>query len=212
MSGWTSIDGHRAPALRRQWSPARARGDSPGGLGRYGQDVHRRRLGDAARGRGRPAWRRSWPSPFTRMATGELRDRVRGRLVSAEDGLGRFLDAGEEPRASDEVLRLLAEGSAGAMQERRDRLGQALAVFDAATITTTHGFCHLVLAGLGVSGQVAAGATLLEDPPRSRRRGGRRPVRPRRAQVGGAPLGPKGGACDRSRGGGEPGHAAGARA
>ena len=101
---------------------------------------------------------------FTRMATGELRDRVRDRLVSAEDGLGRFLDAGEEPRAGDEVLRLLAEGSAGAVQERRDRLGQALAVFDAATITTTHGFCHLVLAGLGVSGQVAAGATLLEDP------------------------------------------------
>src|SRR4030081_3869680 len=46
---------------------------------------------------------------FTRMATGELRDRVRGRLVSAEDGLGRFLDAAEEPRVGDEVLRLLAK-------------------------------------------------------------------------------------------------------
>src|ERR1700728_2577042 len=32
---------------------------------------------------------------FTRMATGELRDRVRARLVSAESGLGRLLDAGE---------------------------------------------------------------------------------------------------------------------
>ena len=32
---------------------------------------------------------------FTRMATGELRDRVRERLVTAERGLGRWLDAGE---------------------------------------------------------------------------------------------------------------------
>ena len=44
------------------------------------------------------------------------------------------------------------------------RLADALASFDAATITTTHGFCQMVLAALGVWGEVAEGATLLEDP------------------------------------------------
>jgi exodeoxyribonuclease V beta subunit len=42
---------------------------------------------------------------FTRMATGELRDRVRERLVSAEQGLARAL-AGAPP-GRDEVVRLL---------------------------------------------------------------------------------------------------------
>src|SRR5207253_10651237 len=43
---------------------------------------------------------------FTRMATGELRERVRGRLVSAEAGLGRTL-AGAPSPADDPVLQLL---------------------------------------------------------------------------------------------------------
>ena len=101
---------------------------------------------------------------FTRMATGELRDRVRERLVTAERGLGRWLDAGEPLPAGDSVLQLLAGGSPGLVALRRQRLADALAGFDAATITTTHGFCHMVLAALGVWGQVAEGATLLEDP------------------------------------------------
>ncbi|HZI37386.1 MAG TPA: UvrD-helicase domain-containing protein, partial [Acidimicrobiia bacterium] len=47
---------------------------------------------------------------FTRMATGELRDRVRERLVSAEQGLLRVL-AGEPAPADDDVLCLLARGT-----------------------------------------------------------------------------------------------------
>lgn len=100
---------------------------------------------------------------FTRMATGELRDRVRERLVTAEAGLGRFV-AGEELPPDDTVLQLLAEGGPARAEEHRERLADALANFDAATITTTHGFCHMVLAALGAWGDVAAGATLLEDP------------------------------------------------
>src|SRR5438034_2985356 len=46
---------------------------------------------------------------FTRMATGELRDRVRERLVSAEQGLLQVA-AGEPAPADDDVLRLLATG------------------------------------------------------------------------------------------------------
>ena len=101
---------------------------------------------------------------FTRMATGELRDRVRERLVTAERGLARWLDAGEDVPDGDLVLQLMAEGSPESVALRRRRLTDALASFDAATITTTHGFCHMVLAALGVWGEVAAGATLLEDP------------------------------------------------
>ncbi len=101
---------------------------------------------------------------FTRMATGELRDRVRARIVSAEDGLSRYLEAGETPRPDDAVLCLLARGTNAEVSERRDRLATALTTFDEATITTTHGFCQLMLAGLGVSGDVATGAALLEEP------------------------------------------------
>ena len=44
---------------------------------------------------------------FTRMATGELRDRVRERLVSAEQALRDAL-AGVPPAERDEVARLLS--------------------------------------------------------------------------------------------------------
>ncbi len=101
---------------------------------------------------------------FTRMATGELRDRVRERLVSAERGLSRALGPGENLSCEDPVLGLLAEGGIVATSMRRQRLKDALANFDSATITTTHGFCHMVLAALAVWGDVADGADLLEDP------------------------------------------------
>jgi exodeoxyribonuclease V beta subunit len=98
---------------------------------------------------------------FTRMATGELRERVRERLVSVEHGLGRAL-AGVAP-AHDEVVALLAEGSAEEIGVRRARLAQALADFDAATIATTHGFCQEVLTGLGVAGDIDPDTTFVED-------------------------------------------------
>jgi exodeoxyribonuclease V beta subunit len=97
---------------------------------------------------------------FTRMATGELRERVRERLVSAEQGLDRAL-AGAPP--TDEVVALLAEGSATSIAQRHGRLTRALADFDAATIATTHGFCQEVLGGLGVAGDVDPDATFVED-------------------------------------------------
>jgi exodeoxyribonuclease V beta subunit len=46
---------------------------------------------------------------FTRMATGELRDRVRERLVSAEQELARIL-AGVPDPGVDEVVTVLASG------------------------------------------------------------------------------------------------------
>jgi exodeoxyribonuclease V beta subunit len=97
---------------------------------------------------------------FTRMATGELRERVRERLVGVEQGLERAM-AGAPP--TDEVVALLAAGPAGEVAQRRERLARALADFDAATIATTHGFCQEALGGLGVAGDVEPDATFVED-------------------------------------------------
>jgi exodeoxyribonuclease V beta subunit len=99
---------------------------------------------------------------FTRMATGELRQRVRERLVLAADGLTRAL-AGVPVDPDDAVLRLLASGPAAEVARRRDRLAKSIADFDAATIETTHGFCLRVLSELGVAGDTAGDVTLVED-------------------------------------------------
>ena len=99
---------------------------------------------------------------FTRMATSELRDRVRERMVSAEQGLSRAL-LGVEPDPADEVLCLLSHGPKDEVRGRRDRLTRALSDFDAATIATTHGFCQHVLNGLGVAGDVERDVAFVED-------------------------------------------------
>jgi exodeoxyribonuclease V beta subunit len=99
---------------------------------------------------------------FTRMATGELRERVRERLVSAEQGLDRVL-AGAPVDPGDGVLAVLATGSRAEVRTRRRRLARAVADFDAATIVTTHGFCQEVLGGLGIAGDLEPGITFAED-------------------------------------------------
>jgi exodeoxyribonuclease V beta subunit len=99
---------------------------------------------------------------FTRMATGELRERVRERLVRAYDGLVDVLD-GTPGHEDDEIVHLLARGLPDEVARRRDRLGKAIADFDAATIETTHGFCLQVLYGLGTAGDVDREVTLVED-------------------------------------------------
>ena len=99
---------------------------------------------------------------FTRMATGELRERVRERLVRAFDGLTDML-AGQGGHDDDELVQLLARGPSDEVEARRDRLAKAIADFDAATIETTHGFCLQVLYGLGTAGDVDREVTLVED-------------------------------------------------
>jgi exodeoxyribonuclease V beta subunit len=95
---------------------------------------------------------------FTRIATGELRERVRERLVSVEQGLAGAL--GGAPPGEDPVVELLARED---VETRRGRLEQAIAGFDAATIATTHGFCQEVLSGLGIAGDLEPDVTFVED-------------------------------------------------
>ncbi len=97
---------------------------------------------------------------FGRAATVELRERVRERFVSFAVAL-----ADPERACCDEdpVLAALATGPASEVRARRDRLRQAVADFDAATIATTHGFCLQMLAGLGVAADVDPDLTFTES-------------------------------------------------
>ncbi len=96
---------------------------------------------------------------FGRAATVELRERVRERLVRTTAELA---DAEQARAAEDPVVRHLARGAADEVDVRRARLAHAVANFDAATIATTHGFCHQMLAGLGVAADVDADPALSE--------------------------------------------------
>ena len=93
---------------------------------------------------------------FGRMATNELRLRVRERLVRLEAGLAEALSAAV-PVTTDQALlppdtveQLLVCADRAELWKRHQRVAAALAEFDAATIATTHEFCLSMLDGLGV--------------------------------------------------------------
>lgn len=95
---------------------------------------------------------------FSRAATQELRDRVRRQIAEAVRAFDHPSTAGD-----NEVVHHLLAGTAEQRAERRTRLADALAGFDAATIATTHQFCSLVLKSLGVAGDSDAGVELVES-------------------------------------------------
>jgi exodeoxyribonuclease V beta subunit len=91
---------------------------------------------------------------FSRSASQELRERVRAQIVAA-------LVAIDDPaRAGNDLERHIVAADRPA---RRRRLHDALAGFDAATIATTHQFCHIVLKSLGVAGDSDSAVTLVES-------------------------------------------------
>uniref|UniRef100_UPI000838CEEA UvrD-helicase domain-containing protein n=1 Tax=Kribbia dieselivorans TaxID=331526 RepID=UPI000838CEEA len=95
---------------------------------------------------------------FSRLASQELRERVRLQMEATVD---RLVAAACDD--DDDLVRHLRRGSAEVVAERVRRLQAALADFDTATIATIHQFCHLVLRGLGVAGDSDPHATLVED-------------------------------------------------
>ncbi len=97
---------------------------------------------------------------FGRMATNELRDRVRERLVRVEQRLAAVLAGGEVD--GDDVERLICTGSATELKLKHARIARARADFDAATIATTHEFCLRMLDGLGVIGDREPDAIFVE--------------------------------------------------
>ncbi|MDQ4085352.1 MAG: UvrD-helicase domain-containing protein, partial [Actinomycetota bacterium] len=97
---------------------------------------------------------------FGRAATAELRERVRERLVEVTTALG---EADAARRSADDLVRHLAQGPDGEVESRHRLLATAAANFDAATIATTHGFCHQMLAGMGIAADVDQDVTFAED-------------------------------------------------
>jgi exodeoxyribonuclease V beta subunit len=99
---------------------------------------------------------------FGRMATNELRLRVRERLVSVENCVADAV-AGRVPSGALSPLEtMLSTGDLEELACRRQRVSRALAEFDAATIATTHEFCLQMLDGLGVLGDREPHATVVE--------------------------------------------------
>ena len=102
---------------------------------------------------------------FGRMATDELRVRVRDRLVRLEaqltEVLGRTPPGAPVP-ARDDVAELLLAVDASELARRHERVSRALADFDAATIATTHEFCLRMLDDLGVLGDPEPDAVFVE--------------------------------------------------
>ena len=94
---------------------------------------------------------------FGRAASQELRERVRGQIRDAAEALARPAAA-----TDNEIVAHLRTGSPADVEQRRDRLRDALADFDAATIATTHQFCQLVLKSLGIAGDTDSGVRLVE--------------------------------------------------
>jgi len=99
---------------------------------------------------------------FGRMATNELRLRVRERLVAVESCLADAVAQRAPTRPLSDLEVMLATGHPEELARRRDRVSRALAEFDAATIATTHEFCLQMLDGLGVLGDREPHATVVE--------------------------------------------------
>lgn len=95
---------------------------------------------------------------FGRAASQELRERVRCQMLDA-------LVAFDDPALAgdNQLVRYLIDGTEDQRRDRRQRLQDALAGFDAATIATTHQFCQLVLKSLGVAGDTDTGVQLVES-------------------------------------------------
>jgi exodeoxyribonuclease V beta subunit len=95
---------------------------------------------------------------FGRAASQELRDRVRRQITQAAAAFDDPSLAGD-----NQLVAYLLKGTDEERAARKQRLRDALAGFDAATIATTHQFCQLVLKSLGVAGDSDSRVTLVES-------------------------------------------------
>jgi exodeoxyribonuclease V beta subunit len=97
---------------------------------------------------------------FTRAAAAELRERIWSRLADVAHALARLVAGEARVAPTDEVVAHLC---AADHRARLERARVALAEFDAAQITTIHGFAQQVLATLGVAAPGDPDAALGDD-------------------------------------------------
>ncbi len=99
---------------------------------------------------------------FSRIASAELRSRVRDRLRSTVTTLTRHL-SGTLEVAPDPTDALLLDAPAPEVGRRLMRLNRAISGLDAASIMTIHQFCQAMLDELGVLAEQDPQASLAED-------------------------------------------------
>nr|WP_300143201.1 UvrD-helicase domain-containing protein [Propionicimonas sp.] len=99
---------------------------------------------------------------FSRIASAELRSRVRERLRSSAATLTASL-AGTLGHAPDPTDALLLDAPTDEVHARIRRLNRAVSALDAASIMTIHQFCQAMLEELGVLAEQDPQATLVED-------------------------------------------------
>ena len=99
---------------------------------------------------------------FSRIASAELRTRVRDRLRRTAAVLRSHL-AGTLRDTPDPTDALLIDAPADEVQQRMARLKRAISGLDAATIMTIHQFCQAMLEELGVLAEQDPQASLVED-------------------------------------------------
>jgi len=99
---------------------------------------------------------------FSRVASDELRTRVRSRL---RDSAAVLADAaaGRPVNDLDETDAFLCSGSPAELTEREHRLRDALSGLDGAGIMTIHQFCEAMFDELGILASEDPGARLVED-------------------------------------------------
>ncbi|MGL5405647.1 MAG: UvrD-helicase domain-containing protein [Propionibacteriaceae bacterium] len=86
---------------------------------------------------------------FSRMATQELRSRIRERCETVLQGLEAHLANKTDAAITDPVTQFILASSAINVVTAHHNLSDALADYDAATIATTHEFCHRMISSLG---------------------------------------------------------------
>ncbi|MFZ0530235.1 MAG: UvrD-helicase domain-containing protein, partial [Propionicimonas sp.] len=98
---------------------------------------------------------------FSRIASAELRSRVRERLQHTASALaGHLAGVAVELDATD---RLLADAPTAVVHDRLANLHRAISGLDSAAIMTIHQFCQAMLDELGVLAAQDPQATLVED-------------------------------------------------
>jgi len=99
---------------------------------------------------------------FSRIASAELRSRVRDRLRATAALLNSHL-AGTTTTTPDATDALLLDAPAEVVRERMMRLNRAVSGLDSASIMTIHQFCQAMLEELGVLAEQDPQASLAED-------------------------------------------------
>ena len=103
---------------------------------------------------------------FTRAATNELRSRIRQRLIEVADLLelsAGALATDDGPESGDSLVGFLRQGDPDDVRLRSTLLRDAVADFDAMTITTIHGFARQIRSSLGAGSGLDPEATLVEN-------------------------------------------------